>query len=102
MSKRRHRSYSPEERLGTLRLSKTKKSLILTIDEVQLARAQKGELERWWRISVKGVDRTLNEDQPYTIVMVSKVPPTANVQAELEDEERIISFEEGEPEPDED
>jgi len=100
MSKRKRqvRSFRPEERLGTLKISSTGKSLILTIDDLQLGRAQKEGIEKWWRISVKHLNALLNNERPYIGVYLSTLPPGAKIQQEIEEEERLLSLEEAEPE----
>ena len=92
--KKGQKSYQPEERLGIYKIAKTKNSILVVIDDLQLARGQKGELEKWWRIPLSGITKVLGGDQPYGNIYVSKISPTAPVKAELEDEERIAQFEE--------
>ena len=96
MSKKGKRSYQPEERLGIYKIARTKNSILVVIDDMQLARGQEGELEKWWRIPLSGLNRVLEGEQPYGNIYVSKVSPTAPVKTELEDEERIAKFEENE------
>jgi len=88
----KQKSYLPEERLGILRPSKTGKSLLLLIDELQLGRAERGELERKWRIPRSSLERVLEGKQPYCNIYVSKAPPTAK--AEIEEEKKILAYEE--------
>ena len=97
MSKsKKGQGYQPEERLGIYKLARTKNSILVVIDDMQLARGQKGELEKWWRIPLSGLNKVLEGEQPYGNIYVSKVSPTAAIKAELEDEERIREFEENE------
>jgi len=101
MSKRKSRNYEPEERLGIYKVAKTKNSILVVIDDMQLARGRKGELEKWWRIPLSGLTKVLEGEQPYGNIYVSKVSPTAPLKAELEDEERIQAIEEDENTPEE-
>ena len=95
MSKR-SKSYQPEERLGIYKIAKTKNSILVVVDDIQLARGRKGELEKWWRIPLSSLNKVLEEEQPYGNIYVSKISPTAPIKTELEDEERIAAFEENE------
>lgn len=101
MSKKRFsKSYEPEEKLGAILAPKRadQKSLILVIEDLQLSRAEKGDLEKWWRVPVSGLLKAIKGEQPYVNIYVSKVSSGANIKAQLEDEERVAAYEQGESE----
>jgi len=79
MSERRQRrAIPPEERLGIITLSDTKKSIKITLDD-----DKRGELPRYWFITLKAVNRVIDGSLPYAVIRLSKRPMAFKEEEEL-------------------